>query len=74
MADTGPPALPAPQAPQVPQALQAPQQPLQPVQLPVPNKPIPTQQKQHISQSNWSHLRQNFQESQKKIQKHICLA
>ena len=70
MADAGPPAPPALQVTQAPQALQALEQPLQP---PVPNQPIPTQQMQHVPQLNWLHLNQNFQENQKKMQKHICL-
>ena len=56
MADTAMPA-PAIPAPQAPQAPQAPKQ--------------PAQQAQHKPQLNWSHLNQNFQENQKKMQRHI---
>ena len=67
MADARLPAPPGPPAPELPQ------QPLQPVQPHVLDQPVPTQQIQHMAQLNWSHLSQNFQESQKKMQKYICL-
>ena len=49
---------------------------LQASAAPAPPVPLalqqPVQQVQQIPHLNWSHLNQNFQENQRKMQKHTC--